>query len=112
MRSKIINIFLNSTPILVMIGLIPLVANDYVLAGIYIVILVIAFLIKRELNDLTILVFGFFVMIVSEFIFVSTGVEIFQRRTLFGLMPLWLPILWAYGFVAIKRGVMILSAKQ
>ena len=48
-------------------------------------------------------------MILSEMIFISTGVEIFVRNTLFGLMPLWLPFLWGYGFVAIKRGIKILE---
>jgi hypothetical protein len=68
-----------------------------------------ALAVKREPRDITILVFGFFVMIVSEYLFVSTGVEIFNRNSLLGIMPLWLPFLWAYGFVAIKRGVKILE---
>jgi len=36
-------------------------------------------------------------------------VETFVRNSLFGLMPLWLPFLWGYGFVAIKRGIKILE---
>jgi hypothetical protein len=51
-------------------------------------------------------------MIVSEYLFIKTGVETFNRTTLFGLMPLWLPFLWAYGFVAIKRSTEILSKKD
>ncbi|OHA24369.1 MAG: hypothetical protein A3H57_03515 [Candidatus Taylorbacteria bacterium RIFCSPLOWO2_02_FULL_43_11] len=87
-----------------------IVPNDYLLTTIYIVIIVIAFLFKKEKNDLLVLTFGFFIMIVSESLFISTGVETFNRVTLFGLMPLWLPILWAYGFVAVKRSVLMLSA--
>ncbi|MBI2506954.1 MAG: DUF2878 family protein [Candidatus Colwellbacteria bacterium] len=68
-----------------------------------------ALVIKREPKDITILIFGFFVMIASEYLFVSTGVETFNRNSLLGVMPLWLPFLWAYGFVAIKRGVKILE---
>ncbi len=106
---KIIPIFVNALPVLVMIGLIPLVANDYLLAGIYVLIIAIALYAKRKRNDVTVLVFGFFIMIASEYLFVSTGVETFQRTTLLGLMPLWLPFLWSYGFVSIKRSVEILN---
>lgn len=108
-NTKVFQIVLNAIPILLMIGLIPLVGNDYLLTGIYIVIILIALSIKRNRNDLLVLVFGFFIMVASEYLFVSTGVETFQRNTLFGLMPLWLPFLWAYGFVAIKRSVEILD---
>jgi hypothetical protein len=48
-------------------------------------------------------------MFASEYFFISTGVETFARNSLFGLMPLWLPFLWAYAFVVIKRAVIILS---
>jgi len=106
---KIFKILLNALPILVMIGLIPLVRNDYALAVIYLLIIVALFGMKRERHDGTVFVFGFFAMIISEYFFVSTGVEIFARNSLFGLMPLWLPLLWGYGFVAIKRSVSILG---
>ncbi len=45
----------------------------------------------------------------SEYFFISTGVETFIRNSLFGVMPLWLPILWGYGFIAIRRGVEALT---
>ncbi len=106
---KIKNIFLNAVPVLVMIGLIPIVENDYWLAVVYGVIITVSLFIKNSRNDLTVLIFGFVIMIVSESIFTSTGVETFNRISLFGLMPLWLPFLWAYGFVAIKRSVEILN---
>ena len=75
MINKASKIILNAIPILVMIGLIPLFRNDYVLTGIYAAIIIIALLIKRERNDLLVLVFGFFIMIASEYLFISTGVE-------------------------------------
>ena len=109
MNKKIFEIALNSLPILVMIGLIPIVSDDYVLTLIYIFIITLAFFIKKQKNDIVILIFGFFIMTVSEYLFVSTGVEVFIRNSLFGLMPLWLPFLWAYGFVVIKRAVNILD---
>jgi len=107
---KICEILLNAIPILAMIGLIPFVTNDYLLTSLYIVIIIFSLSIKRTPKDYLILFFGFVTMIVFEYLFISTGVETFTRDSLFGLMPLWLPFLWAYGFVAIKRSVEILSA--
>ena len=107
--SKVSKIVLNSVPILLMIGLIPIVQNDYLLTSIYLIIIALALRIKREKNDMPILIFGFFVMILSEYLFISTGVETFIRNSLFGIMPLWLPFLWGYGFVAIKRATEILD---
>ena len=107
--TKVFQIALNAVPVLLMIGLIPLVRNDYILTGIYALIILAALIIKRNRNDILVLIFGFFIMIVFEYLFVSTGVETFQRNSLFGLMPLWLPFLWSYGFIAIKRSVEILN---
>ncbi len=106
---KSLKIFLNTIPVLIMIGLIPLVANDYLLTFIYIVIISVALFVKLFRHDLLALVLGFVVMIIFEYLFISTGVETFVRASLFGLMPLWLPFLWAYGFIAIKRSVEILN---
>src|SRR3989338_5085018 len=98
-------IFFNALPVLIMVGLIPLVPNDYNLSVVYILIIGASFYVKREKNDLLIFIFGFFVMTIFENLFVKTGVETFQRNSLLGVMPLWLPLLWAYGFVAIKRSI-------
>ena len=108
--SKALKILLNAIPIALMIGLIPVVRNDYLLSLIYVIIISIALAIKYEPQDMLVLVFGFFVMIAAEYFFVSTGVEIFVRRSLLGFMPFWLPILWAYAFIGIKRGVLIVSS--
>jgi hypothetical protein len=106
---KIKGIFINIIPILLMIGLIPLVPNDYWLSLFYILIIGISFFFKLEKKEWVIFSFGFLGMIISEYIFVSTGVEIFIRNSLFGMMPLWLPLLWGYGFVVIKRSVKLLE---
>ena len=106
---KGLRIFLNALPILIMIALIPLVQNDYVLTGIYLVIIAVSLSIKYTENDFLVLCFGFVIMIVFEYIFISTGVETFIRNSLFNLMPLWLPFLWAYGFVAMKHAIKILD---
>ena len=85
-----------------MIGLIPLVKNEYLLSLLYIAVILISFKIKYVKNEYKIFIAGFILMIIFEFIFISTGVETFIRNSLFG-MPLWLPFLWGYGFVAIRR---------
>lgn len=109
MFEKISHIFIESLPILAMIGLIPLVSDDYILTGVYILITMLCFWIKREKYDGTIYISGFSFMLVSEILFISTGVEVFLRNSLFGIMPLWLPFLWAYGFIAIRRAIHIIE---
>ena len=109
MLSKIRAIVVYCIPIVLMIGLIPVVANDYLLTGIYILFTVALLCIKSEKNDLLAFLFGLIGITLSETFFVSTGVETFLRNSLFGLMPLWLPFLWAYAFVTIKRTLRILD---
>lgn len=102
-------ISIESLPVIAMILLIPLIRNDYLLALVYLIVIVIAFIVKYEKKEVIFFLFGFFIMIISEYFFISTGVEIFVRKSLFGSMPFWLPILWGYGFVAIKRAIKILE---
>ena len=102
-------ILLNASPVILMIIAIPFIANDYILAIFDALVVFTALTLRREKNDLAILGFGFCIMIASEAFFISTGVETFQRNSLFGLMPIWLPILWAYAFIAIKRSVEVLN---
>lgn len=111
MIHKIKDLLLIAIPALIMIGLIPFIKNDYLLTPLYLFIIVVVLLIKRDLQDFLALLFGFFVITFFEYIFVSTGVETFNRNTLFGIMPLWLPVLWGYGFMAIKRSIVILDRK-
>jgi len=106
--NTIYKIFLNAVPVLLMIILIPIVIDDYFLAALYVVIIAFMFMTHRNVSDLSIFFFGLVIMTSSEYLFISTGVETFDRQTLFGLMPLWLPLLWGYGFVAIKRSVALL----
>ncbi len=100
--------FMIGFPVLIMIALIPIVRNDFVLAGIYLGIIAVSSL-RYGRHDLLFLIIGFVVLFFSEYLFISTGVETFERRSLFGVMPVWLPLLWAYVFVAIKRGVLVIE---
>lgn len=108
-KNNLFKIIINALPILLMIGLIPVVIDDYILTFLYIIIIVFSLYLKKEEGDFKIFLFGFFAMIISESIFISTGVETFIRNSLFGLMPLWLPLLWGYSFIAIKRGIKIMG---
>ena len=109
MKNKAIKITLNAIPILIMMGLIPVIKNDYILTFFYALVIIISFLVKREKNEVIIFFFGFFVMIIAEAIFISTGVETFIRNSFLGIMPLWLPFLWGYSFVAMKRAIKIME---
>ena len=108
--TKVVSIiFLNTVPVIIMIGLIPFVQNDFLLTLLYILIILISFAVRYEQHEYVFIVFGFTVITVSELFFVSTGAEVFRRASLFGSIPLWLPFLWAYAFVAIKRSVAVLD---
>jgi hypothetical protein len=91
-----------------MIGLIPLIKNDYLLLFAYAVLIVSSLFIYREEKDLKVFLFGLIGLTIAEAIFISTGVETFERNPLFNLMPIWLPVLWGYSFIAIKRLVVII----
>ncbi len=109
MTKVVSGIFLNLIPIILMIGLIPLVQNDYILAAICLAIIAASLLVKYEKGDVVFLIFGLVIMTIMEYFFVSAGSEIFTRQTLLGVMPLWLPVMWGYGFVAMRRGISIID---
>lgn len=48
-------------------------------------------------------------MTISESFFIGTGVETFVRSSLFNIMPIWLPLLWAFAFVIMRRIIVILD---
>ena len=89
--------------IVIMLALIPVIANDYALTGIYLVFILSAIVFKKERSDFMFLAVGFTGLTFGEYVFVSTGVETFNRNSLFGIMPLWLPLLWSFIFLSMKR---------
>ena len=97
-----------AAPIFFMIALIPYVRSDVVLTFIYIAIIGVSSL-RYSRHDFMYLFVGCIVLFISEYFFISTGVEMFERKSLLGVMPLWLPLLWAYVFVAIKRGIVVIE---
>jgi len=95
----------NALPIAIMIALIPLIRSDVLLTVVYAGFILAALMTRQDKKDLIFLIFGFVTLFFSEYLFISTGVETFERRSLLGVMPLWLPFLWAYVFIAIRRMV-------
>lgn len=106
---KLVKIIYYIVPIILMVWIIPLILNDYLLTFIYLASILVLFYYKREKNDLIFIVFWFFWMLISETIFIKTGVETFIRNSLFGIMPLWLPFLWSYWFLTMKKIIKILD---
>lgn len=56
-RSKTLKIFLETIPLLIMIGFIPFVVNDWILLGIYSVIVTVSFSIQYLKNEWIFFVF-------------------------------------------------------
>ena len=108
MNKNLIAISIYCVPIALMIGLISYVQNDYGLALLYIIFIIAIMLIKSEKYDLHALMLGVIVVTLFELLFVSTGVETFRNPSLFHLIPAWLPFLWGYAFVTIKRSLNLL----
>ncbi len=88
-----------------MVALVPVIQNDYWLATVYILIIFSIFKFKKYPGEWGIFFGGMVLMMFFEFIFILSNVEVFNRYSLLGIMPIWLPILWGYGFVAISRVV-------
>ena len=106
---KILKIIQQAVPVICMIVLIPFIKNDIMLALMDIIIIAMSLVVHKEKNDFIFLAFGLIALTISESFFIMTGVETFVRHSLFGIMPIWLPVLWAYAFVAIKRSIIILN---
>jgi hypothetical protein len=109
MPKKFTQIALYALSIAVLIAFITAIENDVLLAGIYAGVAAALMFFKKEKHDLAAYFVGLIGITISEYFFIRTGVETFNRVSLFGIMPLWLPFLWAYAFVVIKRTLRILD---
>ena len=100
-------IILELIPILIMIALIPFF-KEIILVILFIIIILIAFKIKYQKKEVVVFLLGLIAMTMIELIFISTGIETFAHNKLFGI-PLWLPLIWGYGFVVIKRIIQLIK---
>ena len=103
-KTKIaIHIFVYFLTVLALVGLIPFIVNDYILAAIYAGFIVAFATLKKQRGDWIFIAVGFIALFFGENFFISTGVETFNRTSLFDIMPLWLPLLWSFIFLVMKR---------
>jgi hypothetical protein len=110
MWNKLLLIVRETLPIFAMVGLIPFVTSDYIITLLYIGISGVSLLIVQKKYDYLVFGIGLVAMTLFESFFIMTGVETFVRNSLFGIMPLWLPFLWAYGFIVMKRSISIVQS--
>lgn len=89
--------------VLFLMGLVPFILNDYILAVIYVGFIALFVLLKKQNGDLVFITTGFLASFLGEYFFLSAGVEKFNRTSLLGIMPLWLPFLWSFIFLVMKR---------
>jgi len=82
LKKKILDIILLIIPVLLMVILIPIILNDYSLAGIYLLIIGMFFILGYKKKDWQFFLFGLIAMTISESFFISTGVESFARNSL------------------------------
>jgi hypothetical protein len=97
------HVFIYMSGLASMILFIPFIENDYTLTLIYIAFIVAALIDKRDKADYVLITIGFFGLMLGEYLFIHMGVETFTRTTLLGVMPFWLPFLWAFIFLSMKR---------
>jgi hypothetical protein len=107
-RPILLTILLYCIPLTAMILLIPYVENDHSLAFLYVACIIALTATKSEKYDFFALGFGIVAATFFELLFVSTGIETFKHQSLFNLIPAWLPFLWGYIFVTIKRSLNLL----
>lgn len=104
-----LTIFAYSLPLLAMIGLIPFIHDGALLTALFILPALLYFIKNPTKKNYLVYTVGLVAMTLSESIFLTTGVERFRDETLFGIMPLWLPFLWAYGFLVIKDSLLLIE---
>lgn len=102
--SKLPKVFLETLPILFGILLSYLFwQNNVLLFAVYLVLSLGLMYFHRDKNELMIFIYGIIIGAIVEV--TGTKVSGYQSFTNpdVGGIPLWLPIAWGYGFVAMKR---------
>ena len=108
-KETLVRIVVQTIPVLLGIVLTYLFwRNSFLLTLIYLAAIAIILRIKYYSGDLFALLYGFLLGILVEVIGTSvSGYQSFTNPDFLGI-PLWLPIVWAYGLMAMKRiGIII-----
>ncbi|OGF89036.1 hypothetical protein A3I27_03395 [Candidatus Giovannonibacteria bacterium RIFCSPLOWO2_02_FULL_43_11b] len=108
--SKVFNVFIETLPILFGILLSYLFwQNSLLLFMIYIVLSVVLILWHRDNSEFVIFIYGIIIGGLVEVIGTQvSGYQSFIEPDFLGI-PIWLPVVWGYGFVAMKRIGIILK---
>jgi len=113
MKKTFVPIFLETLPLLIGIFLTYLFwKNNIILLAVYLIAILIILKIKYQRGDLFALCYGFIIGLLVETVGASVSrYQSFANPDFLGI-PMWLPVVWAYGFVLMKRiGVIIYDAK-
>lgn len=105
---KYMSTILEAIPVLLMILLIPLMASELNMTGLYLAIILVSLLIKYERGDLMLLLSGLIISTLFFEILIFFKIIQFTTASLINL-PIWFPLIWAHGFILIKRCTKILE---
>ncbi len=108
--AKISKIFIETLPILFGIFLSYLLwENNLLLFIVYLVLTLSLIYIHKDKTEIIIFLYGILIGAIVEVIGTRiSGYQSFAKPS-FGGIPIWLPIAWGYGFVAMKRIGLILK---
>jgi 4-hydroxybenzoate polyprenyltransferase len=99
-------------PLFAALAIFLLTTNEFIVTGVIALMIVATFLIHREQGEWKVVVLGIILGIVFEL----AGDAVYQAQywesaTLLSI-PLWLPLMWGYGFIFIRRIGNILVKKS
>ena len=102
-------IILELVPIaLIMIFVFLFYLNNLILTLLILAVIIVSLLVNFQKHEVWIMIIGTPIIMIIEYLLVRSGAESFSNPVVFGL-PIWLPFIWAYGLVVMKRIAMFLS---
>jgi len=109
--NKIAKVFIETLPILFGILFSYLFwQNSFLLFAIYIILSVVLILWRGDNSEFAIFIYGIIIGGLVEVLGTQvSGYQSFAEPDFLGI-PIWLPIVWGYGFVAMKRIGIILKS--
>lgn len=108
--NKLLKVLIETLPIIFGILLSYLFwRNNFLLFVIYIFLILLLIYIHKDKSELVIFIYGVVIGTIIEVIGTQiSGYQSFAKPD-FGGIPVWLPVVWGYGFIAMKRIGLILK---